>query len=170
MRQMELQRAKNLEEHGLELTLADPEGADLRAWTLRLHASSVDADCSLGKELRRWNVPEIVFEVWIPVGFPTSPPKVRVLKPTFNNGSFWVHQYGALCLEILTRQGWSPATSLVQLGVALKNMMSQGNGSISSPVGSVGMLQSDRERAWQRADAIEASHKDWGEDPLRLVA
>merc|ERR1712086_4469 len=152
MRQMEQQKAKNLQEHGLEFSLTDPEGNDLRVWTLRLHTSSVDADSRLGKQLREWNVPAIIFEVWIPDGFPTSPPKVRVMQPTVSAGSFWVHQYGALCLEILTRQGWSPATSLVQLGVALKNMMTHGNGSISNS--GAGASTRDREAAWKKADAI----------------
>jgi len=164
MRQMEQQKAKNLQEHGLEFSLTDPEGNDLRVWTLRLHTSSVDAGSRLGKQLREWNVPAIIFEVWIPDGFPTSPPKVRVMQPTFSAGSFWVHQYGALCLEILTRQGWSPATSLVQLGVALKNMMTHGNGSISNS--GAGASTRDREAAWKKADAIESSHQDWADGPL----
>eukprot|EP00927_Polykrikos_kofoidii_P055047 TRINITY_DN49364_c0_g1_i1.p1 TRINITY_DN49364_c0_g1~~TRINITY_DN49364_c0_g1_i1.p1 ORF type:complete len:633 (-),score=71.63 TRINITY_DN49364_c0_g1_i1:53-1918(-) len=161
MRQMETQRSKILAEHGIELALCDPEGNNLRVWSLKINSVAVDAACTLGKELRKYGVPCIEFEVWIPDAFPVAPPKVRVLRPSFGGGSFYVHQNGALCLEILTRQGWSPAMSLVQLGVQIKTMMSQTPGHVSSPVAMAGSSERDRQRAWATAGLIEDSHKDW---------
>eukprot|EP00929_Paragymnodinium_shiwhaense_P042353 TRINITY_DN21930_c0_g1_i3.p1 TRINITY_DN21930_c0_g1~~TRINITY_DN21930_c0_g1_i3.p1 ORF type:complete len:209 (+),score=14.19 TRINITY_DN21930_c0_g1_i3:52-678(+) len=161
LRQMEEKRAQTRAEYGIEIDLADPEGNDLRIWLLRIYADRVDKDCALGKELRRLCIPVMVFEVWIPDQFPVAPPKVRALKPSFNHGSFWVHQHGALCMETLTRQGWSPAMSLVQLGVQIKAMMSQGSGSISSPAATAGSSAHERDRAWGVAKRIEDSHKDW---------
>lgn len=158
MRQIEEKKADYLAEHGLSISLADPEGSDLRVWSLILRAEKVDADSTLGKALRHSRAAEIEFEVWIPNGFPISPPKVRVLRPTFGQNSFFVQAHGALCMETLTNQGWSPALSLLQLGVQIKTIMSSGSGSILS-LNSMG--DGCREQAWKTFERVESAHADW---------
>lgn len=152
------QREKLSKEDGVELDLADPEGSDLRVWLLRLMTPGIDPQSALGKQLRQFGVPAIDIEVWVPDGFPYEPPRLRILKPSFSTGSFWVQTHGALCLEVLTKQGWSPAMSLPQLGVHVKTMMSQVPGGTISGTGAIG---GSRESAWATSTAIEASHQDW---------
>merc|ERR1712083_153030 len=100
--------------------------------TLRILTSGVDASCTLGKQLQAHAVDAILLELWVPNGYPVTPPQVRIIQPSFSIGSFWVQSAGALCLEILTGAGWTPAMSLPQLGVHIKTMMSQGRGVITS--------------------------------------
>mmetsp|Transcript_19306 Transcript_19306/g.42071 ORF Transcript_19306/g.42071 Transcript_19306/m.42071 type:complete len:538 (-) Transcript_19306:143-1756(-) len=162
VRQVEEQREKSRMEHGVELSLVDEEGGDLRIWSLKILAHGVDADSHLGKQLRAHSINAICFEVWIPDNFPVEPPRVRVLRPNFTIGSFFVQSNGALCLEILTSQGWSPAMSLLQLAQQVKAMMSQGSGNIHSAGGDD--RRSDaaaRDRAWATQKQIEAVHTDW---------
>ncbi|CAE8590422.1 unnamed protein product [Polarella glacialis] len=161
LKQIQEQHDQNLE-HGIELSLCDEEGTDLRAWNLCIHSSGVDRDSALGKELLRWEIKAIVLEVWIPDGFPSAPPRLRVRRPCFEPGSFFAHHFGALCLEILTAQGWAPATSLLQLGIQVKNSMTQGQGTIQG-IGSMGESGSGgRQAAFTVAQQIEAAHeKDW---------
>merc|ERR1712083_298496 len=100
-------------------------------------------------------------EIWVPDGFPVKPPLVRVMRPCFNVGSFWVHSGGALCLDILTAHSWTPALSLPKLGIHIKTMMCQGNGSVSGP-GAMGKPGAKgREEALATARKIESAHKDW---------
>lgn len=163
LKQLEARRAQDLQEHGLELCLSDPDGGDLRCWQLRLHSSGLDAESNLGKELRRWKVEVVELEVWIQSSFPATPPLARVLRPCFNSGSFFVHAHGALCLEVLTSQGWSPALSLSQLGVQIKAGLLQGQGSIAGTgaMGDAGPL--GRQKAASVAQTIESAHEhDWG--------
>jgi len=157
MRQIEEQKSQHLSEYGVALELLDPEGTDLRAWSLRILASSVDASCQLGQQLRLHGVDAIELDLWIADAFPMEPPRLRVIRPCFGNGSFFVHQHGALCLEVLTKQGWSPALSLLKLGVQVKTMMSQGQGSISS----CNVMPGSREQAWSVSRTIESAHPDW---------
>eukprot|EP00747_Dinoflagellata_sp_TGD_P107155 gnl/TRDRNA2_/TRDRNA2_170043_c0_seq2.p1 gnl/TRDRNA2_/TRDRNA2_170043_c0~~gnl/TRDRNA2_/TRDRNA2_170043_c0_seq2.p1 ORF type:complete len:323 (+),score=63.14 gnl/TRDRNA2_/TRDRNA2_170043_c0_seq2:133-1101(+) len=161
MRQMEAEREKQLKEHGIELSLADPQGNDLRIWRLLLRTESIDCQSELGKSLRAHRVDIVEFEMWIPDGFPTLPPKLRVLSPVFNVGSFFVQQHGALCLEVLTNQGWSPAMSLSQLGVHVKTMMSSQAGTVSHAGRNASAGPEGRRAAWQVAQQIEAGHQDW---------
>mmetsp|Transcript_36680 Transcript_36680/g.93466 ORF Transcript_36680/g.93466 Transcript_36680/m.93466 type:complete len:205 (+) Transcript_36680:228-842(+) len=161
LKQIEAHRAKTLSEHGVELDLSDPSGTDLRAWRLRILSSSFDQQGSLGGQLRALCIDAVELEVWIPNHFPDEPPKVRVLQPSFKPGSFFVHQHGALCLELLTRQGWPSATTLPMLGVQIKNDMSQGKGTVSGPgpMGDPG--PAGRSAAWAAARKIESAHSDW---------
>lgn len=161
MRLIEEQRSQHLAAHGLQVTLSNPEGNDLRTWSLRIISSGVDAQCDLGKKLRAQCIEAIELEIWIPNGFPVQPPVVRVLRPCFNRGSFWVQDAGALCLEILTKHGWSPAMSLPQLGVHVKTMMSQANGTISGPGAMGNPGPAGREQALQASRRIESAHRDW---------
>ncbi|CAE7375212.1 CUL1, partial [Symbiodinium necroappetens] len=139
----------------LELSLCDPDGGDLRIWSLRLLTQGVDVGSEFGRQLRRWNIDAVELEIWIPDAFPTSPPKVRVLKPYFDSGSFRVHSYGALCMEVLSSQGWSPGLTLAQLGVQIKDIMLQGSGRISGTGTMADPGAAGRQRAMDIADRIE---------------
>ncbi|CAE7286633.1 unnamed protein product [Symbiodinium pilosum] len=161
LQQMEVRKDELVREHGLELSLCDPAGSDLRIWSLRLLARGLDPSTELGRQLQSWTIDAVDLEIWIPDAFPTSPPKVRVLKPCFESGAFRVHSYGALCMEVLTRQGWSPGLTLAQLGVQIKDVMMQGSGRISGrgPMADLGAR--GRQYAIDVADRIEAHHSDW---------
>lgn len=160
LKMLQTEKAAKRQEHGIEVSLADPDGDDMRVWTMHMFATGLDSGCDLRKALSSSGVESIEFEVWIPDRFPVEPPHVRVLQPYFSPGSFYVHRHGALCLEVLSSQGWTPAMSLMQMGVQVKAMMSQGHGSVSA--GSCGEPGAyARRRARQIADHIEDIHKDW---------
>lgn len=165
LKQLQNKREQNIAEYGIDVRLADPEGNDLRIWQLHMHADKLNQKSGLAKALQKFAIDVVVFELWIPDAFPTAPPRVRVLKPTFNTGSFFVFSNGALCMETLSQQGWSPALSLLQLGLQMKATMSEGSGSIYSPAATAGASDNDRKRAWETFEKIEESHKDW--DPFR---
>merc|ERR1712070_232608 len=64
------------------------------------------------------------FELFFPDVYPMEPPKIRLLHPSVSPaGSFWVQSAGALCLEMLTINGWSPAIKLEELILTLRSMM-----------------------------------------------
>jgi len=152
---------QHAQDHGVELSLSDPSGGDLRAWSLKLLTACMDDKCSLFQQLRRVGANSVELEIWITEAFPIEPPVVRVLRPYFKSGSFYVHQHGALCMELLTKQGWSPATSLLQLGVHVKTTMMSGSGHISdlSPMGEPGSDGLAGARAM--AKQLEKSHANW---------
>lgn len=161
LRQIEAQKEELLRDQGIELSLSDEDASDMQVWLLRLHSKAFDESTELGRELRRSGASVIELEVFIPENFPLIPPQVRVLTPCFAPGSFFVHQHGALCLEILTTQGWTPAMPLLQLGLQIKNIMCGGTGSIVScrRMGETG--PAGREQAKRLAEELEANHSDW---------
>ncbi|KAI1411161.1 hypothetical protein F5Y13DRAFT_201387 [Hypoxylon sp. FL1857] len=87
---------------------------NLSQWIVELH--SFDPDLPLAQDMKKAGLTSIVLEMRFLRGFPISPPFVRVVRPRFlpflNGGGGHVTGGGAMCMELLTNSGWSPANSL----------------------------------------------------------
>ncbi|KAF5972183.1 hypothetical protein FBULB1_8854 [Fusarium bulbicola] len=83
-------------------------------WFVELH--SFDRDLPLAKDMASHGCSSIVLELRFGASFPISPPFVRVVRPRFlpfaQGGGGHVTIGGAICSELLTNSGWSPALSL----------------------------------------------------------
>ncbi|RMJ23920.1 ubiquitin conjugating enzyme [Aspergillus sp. HF37] len=96
-------------------------------WTAELH--SFDPALPLAKDLKAAGMRSIVVEIRFPEHFPNTPPFVRVVRPRFRpfsmGGGGHVTAGGAMCMELLTSSGWSPASSiesvLLQVRMAISN-------------------------------------------------
>jgi ubiquitin-conjugating enzyme E2 Q len=94
-------------------------------WIVQLH--SFDPSLPLARDLKAAKLTDIVLELRFPPQFPMSPPFVRIIRPRFlpfsNGGGGHVTIGGAMCMELLTSSGWSPASSmesvLLQVRMAL---------------------------------------------------
>ncbi|KAI6365873.1 hypothetical protein MCOR25_005242 [Pyricularia grisea] len=77
---------------------------------------SFDKTKPLGRSMAQKNVTSIVIELRFSENFPISPPFVRVIRPRFlpfhAGGGGHVTIGGAMCMELLTSTGWSPACSI----------------------------------------------------------
>lgn len=96
-------------------------------WIVELH--TFDPSLPLAKDLKAAGLHSVVLEMRFPRDFPMSPPFVRVIRPRFREfqrrGGGHVTAGGALCMELLTNSGWSPALSiesvLLQVRLALSS-------------------------------------------------
>ncbi|KAJ4269599.1 hypothetical protein NW762_001266 [Fusarium torreyae] len=83
-------------------------------WIVELH--SFDKDLPLAQDMTRHGCSSIVLELRFGASYPISPPFVRVIRPRFlpfaQGGGGHVTVGGAICSELLTNSGWSPALSL----------------------------------------------------------
>ncbi|TLS25236.1 hypothetical protein PpBr36_07169 [Pyricularia pennisetigena] len=77
---------------------------------------SFDKTKPLGRSMATRSVNSIVMELRFGENFPISPPFVRVIRPRFlpfhAGGGGHVTLGGAMCMELLTSSGWSPACSI----------------------------------------------------------
>ncbi|KAK7603755.1 hypothetical protein V9T40_003754 [Parthenolecanium corni] len=87
-------------------------GDSLYEWNVRLF--SVDKDSQLCKDLAMLKEKEgkdaIVLNMTFKDTFPFTPPFVRVVDPVISGG--YVLIGGAICMELLTQQGWSSAYTI----------------------------------------------------------
>jgi ubiquitin-conjugating enzyme E2 Q len=83
-------------------------------WIVELH--SFDKSLPLAQDMIRHGCSSVVLELRFGTSFPISPPFVRVIRPRLlpfaQGGGGHVTVGGAICSELLTNSGWSPALSL----------------------------------------------------------
>ncbi|KJZ80187.1 hypothetical protein HIM_00037 [Hirsutella minnesotensis 3608] len=91
-------------------------------WIVELH--SFDADLPLAKDMARLKCPSIVLEVRFGADYPMSPPFVRVVRPRLlpfaQGGGGHVTVGGAVCSELLTNSGWSPALAMEKVFIQVR--------------------------------------------------
>lgn len=91
----------------------------LADWNIKLF--HVNPKSSLSKDMKKHNYEYILFNMTFPENFPFVPPFVRVVSPHVEYG--YVLDGGAICMELLTPQGWSSSYTIdaviMQLGATL---------------------------------------------------
>ncbi|KAK6056779.1 ubiquitin--protein ligase [Cooperia oncophora] len=91
------------------------DGDNLYEWWVKLY--KVDSDSALYSDLltlaTEHKQDHILFHFLFNENFPCDPPFVRLVSPTVSNG--YVLGGGAICMELLTKQGWSSAYSIESL-------------------------------------------------------
>ncbi|KAL6732258.1 hypothetical protein Aduo_003035 [Ancylostoma duodenale] len=91
------------------------DGDNLYEWWVKLY--KVDTDSALYSDLltlaTEHKQDHILFHFLFNENFPCDPPFVRLVSPTVSNG--YVLGGGAICMELLTKQGWSSAYSIESL-------------------------------------------------------
>jgi ubiquitin-conjugating enzyme E2 Q len=99
---------------------------NLFQWIVQLH--SFDPSLPLAEDLKKAGLTSVVLELRFGADFPFSPPFVRVIRPRFlpfmEGGGGHVTNGGAMCMELLTSSGWSPASSLESVLLQVRMAMS----------------------------------------------
>lgn len=95
---------------------------NLFQWIAELH--TFDPDLPLAKDMMEKGHASVVLEVRFGSNFPISPPFVRVIRPRFlpflQGGGGHVTAGGAICSEMLTSSGWSPAMSMEKVFLQIR--------------------------------------------------
>lgn len=94
-------------------------------WIVELH--SFDSTLPLAQDMKKHNVKSVVLELRYGKDYPMAPPFVRVIRPRFLSfaagGGGHVTAGGAMCMQLLTNDGWSAVSSiesvLVQVRMAI---------------------------------------------------
>ncbi|KAK4240257.1 hypothetical protein C8A03DRAFT_13387 [Achaetomium macrosporum] len=128
----ELKRLQTLQAdtplHELGWYIDFDEVSNLFQWIVQLH--SFDQSLPLAQDMKSAGITSVVLELRFGPDFPFSPPFVRVVRPRFLSfmagGGGHVTAGGAMCMELLTSTGWSPANSMesvfLQVRMALCNL------------------------------------------------
>jgi ubiquitin-conjugating enzyme E2 Q len=83
-------------------------------WIVELH--SFDTTLPLAQDMKKKDVKSVVLELRFGKEYPMSPPFVRVIRPRFlsfqQGGGGHVTAGGAMCMQLLTNDGWSAVSSI----------------------------------------------------------
>ncbi|EFP12518.1 CRE-UBC-25 protein [Caenorhabditis remanei] len=104
---------------------------NLYQWWVKLH--KVDEDSPLFEDMKKLkaeqNQDHLLFSFTFNETFPCEPPFVRVVAPHITNG--FVLGGGAICMELLTKQGWSSAYSIESCILQIAATLVKGRARIS---------------------------------------
>jgi ubiquitin-conjugating enzyme E2 Q len=107
-------------------------------WTIKLF--KFDEDSNLHKDMLVLGVDHIELEMSFPDQYPFEPPFVRVVRPRFKKQTGFV-MHGALCMELLTKDGWNPVNDIESVIVSIRSLMVVGDGRLAA---AVEMSETDR--------------------------
>lgn len=122
----------------------DPEQVDnIYQWIVELH--SFDKDIPLSRDMKNAGINSVVLEMRFTNQYPFAPPFVRVIKPRFlpfnQGGGGHVTEGGAICMELLTNNGWTAVSSIESVLLQIRLAMSDPERPAKLP-GGRGLLRS----------------------------
>merc|ERR1719199_1582712 len=111
----------------------EPKSEDsMDTWTIRLFG--FDADSNLSQDLMVLGLDHVELEMSFPDQYPFAPPFVRVVRPRFKRQTGFVMN-GALCMELLTADGWNPVNDIESVIVSIRSLLVVGDGRLEAAVG-----------------------------------
>lgn len=121
----DLYRIMNLDasETGFCITPAQEDRFDI--WNIEL--SGFDEDSHLSKDLHVLGLDAIKLQMSFPDEYPFQPPFVQVKSPRFARNTGYVIK-GALCMELLTADGWNPINDIETVIVSIRSLLVEGKG------------------------------------------
>jgi ubiquitin-conjugating enzyme E2 Q len=118
---------QDTEEAGFSLA---PQSEDcMDKWTIKIF--QFDEDSNLAKDMLVLCQDHIQLEMKFPNQYPFEPPFVRVVKPRFKRQTGFVMN-GALCMELLTKDGWNPINDIESVIVSIRSLLVVGDGRLQA--------------------------------------
>lgn len=125
----DLYRIMNQETEEAGFSLAPQSEDAMDKWTIKLF--QFDEDSNLAKDMLVLGIDHIQLEMKFPDQYPFEPPFVRVVKPRFKRQTGFVMN-GALCMELLTKDGWNPINDIESVIVSIRSLLVVGDGRLQA--------------------------------------
>ena len=124
----EIYQSSSYKANDFEVELIDEE---LYKWNVKV--KKIDQDSPLAKDMlklkEKENIDYIQLSILFTDNFPFDPPFVRVVYPIMMGG--FVKTGGAICLDLLTPDGWSSAYSIEAVITQVATFLTKGNARIN---------------------------------------
>ena len=155
---------QDTEEAGFSLQPKSEDAMD--KWTIKLF--KFDEDSNLAKDMKVLGVDHIELEMKFPDQYPFEPPFVRVVRPRFKRQTGFVMN-GALCMELLTKEGWNPINDIESVIVSVRSLLVVGDGRLQAASELTEaryeqLLEAARESSTQGEDDATKESSDHGEE------
>jgi ubiquitin-conjugating enzyme E2 Q len=125
----DLYRIMNQDTKEAGFSLAPQTEDSMEKWTIKLF--QFDPDSNLAKDMMVLGIDHVELEMRFPEQYPFEPPFVRVVKPRFKRQTGFVMN-GALCMELLTKDGWNPINDIESVIVSVRSLLVVGDGRIQT--------------------------------------
>lgn len=125
----DLYRIMNQDTEEAGFSLAPQSEDSMEKWTIKLF--QFDPDSNLAKDMLVVGIDHVELEMKFPEQYPFEPPFVRVAKPRFKRQTGFVMN-GALCMELLTKDGWNPINDIESVIVSVRSLLVVGDGRLQA--------------------------------------
>jgi len=116
-------------EQGFSMEPSSDDSMD--KWKIKLFG--FDPDSNLQKDMMVLGLDHVELEMSFPDQYPFEPPFVRVVRPRFKRQTGFVMN-GALCMELLTNEGWNPVNDIESVIVSIRSLLVVGDARLSAAV------------------------------------
>ena len=155
----DLYRIMNQDTKEAGFSLAPQSEDSMDKWTIKLF--QFDQDSNLAKDMMVLGIDHIELEMSFPDDYPFAPPFVRVVKPRFKRQTGFVMN-GALCMELLTKDGWNPINDIESVIVSIRSLLVVGDGRLQA---AAELSDSRYEALLQAASSKSDDKEDGAEEP-----
>lgn len=125
----DLYRIMNQETEEAGFSIAPKSEDNMDHWIIKLFM--FDPDSNLAKDMQVLGFEHIELEMTFPDQYPFEPPFVRVVRPRFKRQTGFVMN-GALCMELLTKDGWNPVNDIESVIVSIRSLLVVGDGRLQA--------------------------------------
>jgi ubiquitin-protein ligase len=125
----DLYRIMNQDTKKAGFSLKPSKEDSMERWTIKLF--KFDEDSNLAKDMLVLGLEHIELEMSFPEQYPFEPPFVRVSRPRFKRQTGFVMN-GALCMELLTNEGWNPINDIESVIVSVRSLLVVGDGRLEA--------------------------------------
>lgn len=146
-----------VDDNGLTLEFNIVE-EQINIWRCKLAADNF-TDCKdLYSDLQKYNISNVEFEILLPERYPFEPPFIRLVTPRFAFLSGHITRGGSICMELLTKQGWTSSISVDKVLLMIKQNMMDGGARIDPKL--IGKVYGYQE-AVEAYDRMLRNHPEW---------
>jgi len=124
----EIEKVKAIDPKKNGLRFEINEDSKFDRWTAFI--GDIDPKTRLFTDMERAGLKEIKLEILFGPSYPFDPPFVRIVRPRFQYRTGHITLGGSICMELLTKQGWSPTYSIETLFVHIKALIVEGGGQL----------------------------------------
>lgn len=146
---------RDTSEAGFFLEPSDEDS--MEKWRIKLF--DFDCDSNLAKDLLVCGLDHVELEMTFPDQYPFEPPFVRVVQPRFKRQTGFVMS-GAICMELLTTDGWNPVNDIESVIVSIRSIMVIGGGRLQA---ATDMPQQEYKKILAEASS-KSKAKKWEEE------
>jgi ubiquitin-protein ligase len=147
----------SVDNNGLEMKFNVLED-QINIWRCQITKNNFTDSKDLFSDFNKYNIESVEFEVLLPERYPFEPPFIRIVSPRFEFLSGHITRGGSICMELLTKQGWTSSVSIDKVLLMIKQNIMDGNARIDSRM--LGKVYGYRE-AVEAYDRMLRNHPEW---------
>jgi ubiquitin-protein ligase len=84
---------------------------------------NIPSETKLLNQASKHNINTIIFAVYLTNQYPFEQPEIRIVRPKIKLGTGFVMNGGAICANILFKNGWSPLATILSSIVSILSLM-----------------------------------------------